>query len=99
MLPTPGFHHLHLNSVDPEAAIDFYTRRFATTSRTSWGDMPALHSPTNVLILFTKVDVPPKTSPQTAILALWLACPRFASDDGEIQGRARRNAVTALHGR
>ena len=21
MLPTPGFHHLHLNSVDPEAAI------------------------------------------------------------------------------
>ena len=26
MLPTPGFHHLHLNSVDPEAAIGFYER-------------------------------------------------------------------------
>ena len=26
MLPAPGFHHLHLNSVDPESAIDFYTR-------------------------------------------------------------------------
>jgi hypothetical protein len=24
MLPAPGFHHLHLNSVDPEAAIAFY---------------------------------------------------------------------------
>ena len=23
---TPGFHHLHLNSVDPDAAVDFYTR-------------------------------------------------------------------------
>jgi len=22
MLPPPGFHHLHLNSVDPDAAID-----------------------------------------------------------------------------
>ena len=67
MLPAPGFHHLHLNSTDPEAALDFYTRRFPTTSRTSWCGIPALHSPTNVLILFTKVDVPPKTSPQTAI--------------------------------
>jgi catechol 2,3-dioxygenase-like lactoylglutathione lyase family enzyme len=67
MLPAPGFHHLHLNSMNPDAAIDFYTRRFPTTSRTSWGGMPALHSPTNVLILFTHVDAPPKTSPQTAI--------------------------------
>jgi catechol 2,3-dioxygenase-like lactoylglutathione lyase family enzyme len=67
MLAAPGFHHLHLNSTDPDAAIDFYTRRFPTTSRTSWGGLPALHSPTNVLLLFTKVDTPPKTSPQTAI--------------------------------
>ena len=27
MLPTPGFHHLHLKSIDPDAAIDFYTDR------------------------------------------------------------------------
>jgi len=31
MLPTPGFHHLHLNSVDPDAAIDFYERAFGAT--------------------------------------------------------------------
>jgi hypothetical protein len=24
MRPAPGFHHLHLNSVDPDAAIDLY---------------------------------------------------------------------------
>ena len=32
MLPAPGFHHLHLNSVDPEAAIGFYLRQFPTTA-------------------------------------------------------------------
>jgi catechol 2,3-dioxygenase-like lactoylglutathione lyase family enzyme len=67
MLQTPGFHHLHLNSVDPDAAIDFYVRQFPSTSKTSWGGFPALKSPTNVLILFSQVDAPPLTSPQTAI--------------------------------
>lgn len=32
-LPTPGFHHLHLNSINPEAAIDFYTKQFPITSK------------------------------------------------------------------
>src|SRR5690348_10126271 len=67
MLPAPGFHHLHLNSVDPEAAIDFYVRQFPSTRKTTWGGLPALASPNNVLILFTKVDRPPPTAPQTAI--------------------------------
>ena len=67
MLATPGFHHLHLNSVDPDAAIDFYVRQFPSTSKTSWGGFPALKSPTNVLVLFSKVDAPPPTTPQTAI--------------------------------
>ena len=67
MLSTPGFHHLHLNSIDPDAAMDFYTKQFPTTSKTSWGGLPALASPNNVLILFTRVATPPATSPQTAI--------------------------------
>jgi catechol 2,3-dioxygenase-like lactoylglutathione lyase family enzyme len=67
MLATPGFHHLHLNSVDPDAAIDFYVRQFPSTSKTSWAGIPALKSPTNVLILFSKVHAPPPTTPQTAI--------------------------------
>jgi hypothetical protein len=67
MFSTPGFHHLHLNSVDPDQAIDFYLRQFPSTSKTTWAGIPALKSPTNVLILFTKVDTPPPTSPQTAL--------------------------------
>ena len=67
MLPAPGFHHLHLNSVDPDAAVDFYTRRFPTTTKSSWGGLRALASPNNVLVLFTRVATPPATSPQTAI--------------------------------
>jgi catechol 2,3-dioxygenase-like lactoylglutathione lyase family enzyme len=67
MLPTPGFHHLRLNSVDPATAIDFYTRQFPSTAKTRWGGLPALKSPNNVLVLFDKVDALPAIEPQTAI--------------------------------
>jgi len=67
MLQAPGFHHLHLNSVDPDAAVDFYTRQFPTTAKASWGGLRALTSPNNVLVLFTTVATAPATSPQTAI--------------------------------
>jgi catechol 2,3-dioxygenase-like lactoylglutathione lyase family enzyme len=67
MLPPPGFHHLHLNSLDPTAAIEFYTRQFASTSKATWGGFPALRSPTDVLVLFSKVDSPPPITPQSAI--------------------------------
>lgn len=65
-LPAPGFHHLHVNSVNPEAAIDFYTTAFPSTSRTTFAGQPALSSPNNVLVLFNKVATPPATQPQTA---------------------------------
>ena len=67
MLPAPSFHHLHLNSIDPDAAIEFYVKRFPTSAKTSWGGLPALAAPNNVLILFTRVPTAPPTSPQTAI--------------------------------
>lgn len=67
MLAAPGFHHLHLNAVDPDAAIDFYVKQFPKSSKASWGDLPALVAPNNVMILFTQVATAPKTSPQTAI--------------------------------
>jgi len=65
-LPTPGFHHLHLNSVNPDAAIDFYTRQFPSTSRDTFAGLPALRSPNNVWVLFNRVDTPPPTEPATA---------------------------------
>jgi catechol 2,3-dioxygenase-like lactoylglutathione lyase family enzyme len=67
MLATPGFHHLHLNSVDPDAAIDFYVRQFPTSAKGEWGGYPALLAPNNCMILFTKVDRPPTSEPQSAI--------------------------------
>jgi catechol 2,3-dioxygenase-like lactoylglutathione lyase family enzyme len=65
-LPTPGFHHLHLNSPDPDAAIDFYTKQFPSTSKSTWGGFPALKA-RKVFVLFTKVNSPAPTEPQTAI--------------------------------
>jgi catechol 2,3-dioxygenase-like lactoylglutathione lyase family enzyme len=67
MLPTPGFHHLHLNSVDPDAAIAWYTRQFACCSKADWGGHKALRSDNNVLILFNKVDRPAPQEPPSAI--------------------------------
>jgi catechol 2,3-dioxygenase-like lactoylglutathione lyase family enzyme len=67
MLPAPGFHHLHLNSVDPDAAIEFYVRQFPRSSRATWGGLPALAAPNDVLVLFTRVATPPPTSPPSAI--------------------------------
>jgi catechol 2,3-dioxygenase-like lactoylglutathione lyase family enzyme len=65
-LPAPGFHHLHLNSVDPDAAIDFYMKQFPSTSKTTVAGFPALKAG-KVYVLFTKVSAPPATEPQTAI--------------------------------
>ena len=67
MLPTPGFHHLHLNSVDPDAAIDWYVRQFPSGEKCEWGPHKALKAPNNVLILFDRVDAPPVSEPQSAI--------------------------------
>lgn len=68
-LPAPGFHHLHLNSVDPDAAIAFYAEAFASTSKITWGGFPALASPNDVMVLFTKVSAPPRADPQAT--AYW----------------------------
>jgi catechol 2,3-dioxygenase-like lactoylglutathione lyase family enzyme len=68
-LPPPGFHHLMLNTLDPDAAIAFYEKAFPDTKRTSWEGYPALSSPNNVLVLFNKVSTPPVSDPQ--ITAYW----------------------------
>jgi len=68
-LPPPSFHHLMLNSVDPEAAIAFYTKAFPGTRRTQWAGYPAILSPTNVLVLFNKVAAPPVADAQAT--AFW----------------------------
>ena len=65
-LPTPGFHHLHLNSINPSAAIGFYVKAFPSTSAGYFAGLAALRSPNNVLLVFNKVNAPPPTQPATA---------------------------------
>jgi len=65
-LPPPSFHHLHLNSVNPDAAIEFYVKAFPSTSKGTFAGQPALRSPNNVWVLFNRVAAPPATQPQTA---------------------------------
>ncbi len=92
MLAAPGFHHLHLNSIDPDAAVDFYTLQFPTTVKSSWGGLPALTSPNNVLVLFTKVATAPPTSPQTAIWHFgWHVTDARASLESTRGGRTSRS--------
>ena len=65
-LAPPHFHHLHLNSTNPEAAIDFYRRQFPSTEKAVVAGLPALKTGP-VYLLFNRVKSPPKTGPQSAI--------------------------------
>jgi catechol 2,3-dioxygenase-like lactoylglutathione lyase family enzyme len=91
-LPTPGFHHLHLNSTNPETAAAWYAKEFPSTSKTTWGGMTALKSPNNVLVLFTRVDQPPATQPQTAFWHFgW-----HVTNERQTMARLRADGVTLL---
>ncbi len=91
-LPEPGFHHLHLNSMNPDAAVAFYTKAFPSTSKTTWAGLPALKSPNNVLVLFTRVEQPPATQPQTAFWHFgW-----HVTNERQTMARLRADSVTLL---
>jgi len=64
------FHHVHLNSVDPEAAAAYYPKPFAkTATKTTFNGGPAVKTG-NIYILFNKVSTPPTnelTGPQTSV--------------------------------
>src|SRR5262244_2964278 len=56
------FHHVHLNSMNPAAATDYYIKAFPTSTKTSFGGFDGLKT-ANVSVLFTKVNTPPPTAP------------------------------------
>lgn len=60
------FHHVHLNSTDPNAAIDFYTSHFESEKKTFAGAVPAVWAQKSWL-LFNKVEQPPKSDITSAI--------------------------------
>jgi catechol 2,3-dioxygenase-like lactoylglutathione lyase family enzyme len=61
-----SFHHVHLNSIDPSKATDFYTRTFDVTKKTRLAGFDGIQSE-NVHLLFNKVNSPPPTSPDSSI--------------------------------
>lgn len=64
-LATPGFHHVHLNVADLDAAFAFYTKYFPMTSRVELLGFPTLNTG-QMTVLFTKLARPPRTEPQSA---------------------------------
>jgi hypothetical protein len=64
------FHHVHLNSVNPAAAADYYPKPFAASAtRTTFNGYEAVKTG-NVYLLFTKVNTTPLnelTGPQTSV--------------------------------
>ncbi len=74
--PASRFHHLHLNSTDPAAAIDFYARAFITVTKTSWNGFDGFTTtsrlstrPGNILVLFRRTEkvASPGTPAQSAV--------------------------------
>lgn len=66
-VPLVHFHHLHLNTTDPEAAIDFYTRHFNCDRARFAGVQDAVWAQKS-WILFTKVDAAP---PSDILSTIW----------------------------
>jgi len=64
------FHHVHLNSMNPAAAAEYYTKPFAkSATKTTFNGLDAVKTG-NIYILFTKVNTPPTnelTGPQTSV--------------------------------
>ena len=65
-MPEAHFHHLHLNTLDPKAAIDFYTSKFDCEKAKFAGLLDGVWAQKSWL-LFTKVDKAPAWELTSAI--------------------------------
>ena len=76
--PSAHFHHVHLNSVDPAAAVEFYTAKFKARKEKFAGLGDAVWTGDSWL-LFSKVAAPPPSELPTH---LNLSPPTSASPKG-----------------
>jgi hypothetical protein len=64
------FHHVHLNSVNPKSAAEYYQKPFAASAaKTTFNGYEAVKTG-DAYLLFTKVNTPPKselTAPQSSV--------------------------------
>jgi hypothetical protein len=55
LLPMPRYHHIHLNSVDPDRSLDWYAKYWPTGRKTTVAEFPAFQGD-DLYLLYTKVD-------------------------------------------
>jgi len=60
-LPQAQFHHVHLNSADPAAAIAFYTKTFDVTKKTTLAGTDVVQSE-NMYLMFNQRNAKPPTA-------------------------------------
>jgi catechol 2,3-dioxygenase-like lactoylglutathione lyase family enzyme len=53
-LPMPTFHHIHINSVNPERSLEWYSQYWPKGKRTTFAGFPAFYD--DIYLLFTKVN-------------------------------------------
>lgn len=77
--PQALFHHVHLNSLDPSTAVDFYTRTFDVTKKTNVAGMDAVQSE-NMYLLFSRIAKPLPAPRDSAIWHFGWGSPDMEAD-------------------
>ena len=87
-----GFHHLHLNSSDPAAAIDWYTKTFAVTSRANVAGFDGIATE-KIHLLFSKTAKPPIATLDSPIWHFGWGSPDMPADFAMHQANGVRFAT------
>ena len=89
------FHHVHLNSVNPSAAAEYYPKAFPiSATKTSFNGYEAVKTG-NLYLLFTRVDAPPQTElngPQTSVWHFGWNTPDSRKYDEEFRAKGLKIA-------
>jgi hypothetical protein len=89
------FHHVHLNSVNPKAAAEYYLKPFPiSTTKTMYNGYEAVKTG-NIYLLFTKVDTPPLTElngPQSSVWHFGWNTPDSRKYDQEFRAKGLKIA-------
>ena len=77
--PAAGFHHVHMNVVDPERSIAFYVSAFEQARRTTFAGWDAVQSE-SVYILFNKIPRPASADLETPLWHFGWNSPNVVAD-------------------
>ena len=92
-LPRPAFHHIHINSVDPDRTLDWWSTFWPAGEPTTFAGLPAFAAD-GIYLLYTQVDDDPtrrqsipqspfwRTGPSTDGLALYERLTALDPDGG-----------------